>query len=116
MRGQVTPEMRAAMDPSQRQMLANLDSDVRKEADPLNSTRLISRMATAFSFEGIALPLVLSTFAEAAKESSHYPFHWLYESAQMYLLDFRDKSARDLKPATPEFNHDEYGGMATYIH
>src|SRR5215217_6470262 len=85
-RALVTPEMLAAMDPSQWQMLANLTSEVRKEADPLNSIRLMSRMATAFSFARIALPVILSTVAEAAKESSHYPFHQLYYFGQMSLL------------------------------
>jgi len=34
-RRQVTPEMRAGLDPSQRQMLANLHSDVGKKQIPL---------------------------------------------------------------------------------
>jgi hypothetical protein len=113
-RRQVTPEMRAGLDPSQRQMLANLGSEVRKETDPSKSMRLMSRMATAISFAGIPVPLVLSTVAEAMKEHDPQPFHELYFCAHMYLLDYRDQSAR--KPATPEFNYDEYGPMAAYIH
>lgn len=114
-RGQVTPEMRAGLNPSQQQILANLDSEVRKEPDPLNSVRLMSRMATAVSFGTISVPLVLSTFAEAAKGHGPQRFHELYHFAHMHLLDYRDQSTREGKPATPAFNYDEYGAMAAYI-
>ncbi|MEH2473325.1 hypothetical protein V1281_005489 [Nitrobacteraceae bacterium AZCC 2161] len=114
-RGQVTPEIRAGLEPSQREMLANLENEVRKDTDPLNSVQLMARIATAVSFGCIALPLVLSTFAEAAKERDPRPFHDLYHSAHENLIDYRDQSARDRKSATPTFHHDEYGAMAMYI-
>jgi hypothetical protein len=115
MRGQVTPEMPAGLDPAQRQLLANLENDVRKESDPLNSVRLMSRAATAFSL-GVPLPLILNTIAGAAKKGSPYPFHSIYYFTQMNLIQFRDEAALNQKSATPEFNHDEYGAMAKYIH
>ncbi len=115
MRAQVTPEMRAGLEPYQREMLVNLQADVRREKDPFNSARVMSRMATAASYGAIPLPVVLNAFAEAAKEVDTQPFHELYYFAHMHLCGFRDQSARDRKPATPAFNHDEYGAMATYI-
>ncbi|MFK4536181.1 hypothetical protein ABIA00_004364 [Bradyrhizobium ottawaense] len=113
---QATPEMRAGLSRSQRQMLANLDSEVRNEADPLLSARVMARMATLIAFGDIPVPLVLSTFAQAAMGGDPQPFHNQYYFAHLHLLDFRDQATREGKPATPAFNCDEYGAMATYIH
>jgi hypothetical protein len=116
MRAQVTPDMRAALKPSQREMLVNLQADVRGEKDPLNSVRLMSRMATAASYGAVPLPVVLTAFAEAVKEFDPQPFHQLYYFAHLHLAAFTKQSARNSKPATPAFNYDEYGAMATYVH
>jgi hypothetical protein len=53
-RALVTPEMRAGLELHQREMLVNLQADVRSENDPFNSERLMSRMATMASYGAVA--------------------------------------------------------------
>ncbi|MCK1293419.1 hypothetical protein [Bradyrhizobium sp. 30] len=132
-RALVTPEMRGGLEPHQREMLVNFQADVRRENDPFNSERLMSRMATMVSFGAVPLPVILEAFAEAVKDGPHpsaawgisapevkappkrnLPFHERYSTAHMYLADFRNKNARNR--VTPAFNFDEYGAMAAYIH
>jgi hypothetical protein len=132
-RALLTPEMRAGLEPHQREMLANLKDDVRREDDPFNSERLMSRMATMASHGAVPLPAVLEVFAEAVKDGPrpsaargltaaelkalpkrNLPYRERYYTAHMYLAEFKNKNARN--PATPAFNFDEYGAMATYIH
>ncbi|WFU55713.1 hypothetical protein QA639_40300 [Bradyrhizobium pachyrhizi] len=115
-RAQVTPEMRAASTSYQREMLANLDAEVRKHADPLNSVHLMARMATMISYGTVPPALAFSTFAQAAMERGSRPFYELYHDAHEQLIYFRDQSRYEGKPATPAFNSDEYGPMAAYIH
>lgn len=132
-RALLTPEMRAGLEPHQREMLVNLEADVRRENDPFNSERVMSRMATMASHGAVPLPAVLEVFAEAVKDGPrpsaawgltaaelkalpkrNLKYHERYYTAHMYLADFRSKNAGN--PATPAFNFDEYGAMATYIH
>ena len=117
-RAQVTPEMLAQLDPSLRQMLARIGREVRDSEDPFKSW-LMSRAATLLSYLGVPQTVVLNTFAEAAMQRFDFWANWSFDllghQTHLCLLDFRDDSVKNGKPAVPAFYNDEYGPMALYV-